>query len=868
MIGRFSLVVLGFFMFLFLISIASAAQIVTQDISGNSKTDFSPEEIVYIKGTEFSHNSVILVQVIRPDLVVDRALTISDNTGRFLYAYLLNGIKGNYYIYATDGVKSAQAIFTDAAIWTTDETCGDSSQDKNHYAIGDMIFINGDGFSSGNYSWTIEGKPGGASCDPNIVVASGIKNVNSSGAFCFDAYTVQNDDCGEYQVKFEQKGDNYRVEGGECTDAEDCGQTSSDLSCQDTKTVRNDTFIPGCVNNDCVLTNITSFTFCGNDSSSLICSGNNVFNKTVSPTCSDGACITLNQTNFVKSCGNSSSSLVCFGNNITNVTIRPGCSSGACFNITTNQTIQQCPVGNSTITYCEGNVSVTNTTTFLGCSSASCVNQTQSVRETCNFGCSDGICNQPVCGNGIKEGSEQCDDGNLVNGDGCNNQCINEICGDNVVQPTLGEQCELPNTNNNAFCSQSTLQCSGNKTGTRDSFGSCGSVCACNNDQFVFVCVPGSCGAQCGSNADCNDGNSNTLDICNLDSCGCSNIPQPFCGDGIVQQGEECDDGNTNDNDRCNNECQIINCYNNSQCGTDLSNQFCSANNTVHNSTQYICNNPGTTDSFCSVINNQTTTSCGNPNSSLICLNNDVYNKTTTPSCIVDGLCSNSTSNLFVKDCGEPSSSLICIGNNITNISTSRGCSSASCFNNTIQTTVKQCQVGNTTIKYCLGNASITNTTIFSGCSSASCINQTQQTELSCQFGCIAGECQNQTEFCGDGIVQSGIGEQCEPPNSESCDSQCQFTECPNIDSDNDGVLDCDDMCPDSKPNEPVDENGCDIFQFCSKSSCGWDCFEADFLDNEDVQYPKDCTIGVVEKEGKLQQPICIPTEFSSMCAN
>ena len=29
----------------------------------------------------------------------------------------------------------------------------------------------------------------------------------------------------------------------------------------------------------------------------------------------------------------------------------------------------------------------------------------------------------PICGNGFKEGVEQCDDGNAVNGDGCQNDC-------------------------------------------------------------------------------------------------------------------------------------------------------------------------------------------------------------------------------------------------------------------------------------------------------------------------------------------------------------------------------------------------------------------------------------------------------------
>jgi len=113
------------------------------------------------------------------------------------------------------------------AIWTTRNDCGDETQDVNHFAIGDHVYINGEGFSSGGYDWTIKGKPGGASCDPDITVASGTVVVDSSGSFCFDAYTVVNDDCGEYQVKLDTKGDNYRVTPGgfDCSDyttQEDC----------------------------------------------------------------------------------------------------------------------------------------------------------------------------------------------------------------------------------------------------------------------------------------------------------------------------------------------------------------------------------------------------------------------------------------------------------------------------------------------------------------------------------------------------------------------------------------------------------------------------------------------------------------------
>lgn len=47
-----------------------------------------------------------------------------------------------------------------------------------------------------------------------------------------------------------------------------------------------------------------------------------------------------------------------------------------------------------------------------------------------------------VCGNGAKEGLEQCDDGDLSNGDGCSSQCTIEKCGNGIVDEAIGEQCD------------------------------------------------------------------------------------------------------------------------------------------------------------------------------------------------------------------------------------------------------------------------------------------------------------------------------------------------------------------------------------------------------------------------------------------
>ncbi len=98
------------------------------------------------------------------------------------------------------------------AIWTTTNACGTAAQDVNSFNVGDHVFINGSGFDPNtSYSWAITGQPGNASGDPNIDVASGTFTTDSAGSFCFDAYTVQSNDWGEYSVKFGDKGDNYSV---------------------------------------------------------------------------------------------------------------------------------------------------------------------------------------------------------------------------------------------------------------------------------------------------------------------------------------------------------------------------------------------------------------------------------------------------------------------------------------------------------------------------------------------------------------------------------------------------------------------------------------------------------------------------------
>ncbi len=98
-------------------------------------------------------------------------------------------------------------------IKTTTSPC-DAPVNENHYEEGETVYIHASGFDlNTEYSWDITGGKGGSSCDPGMIVASGIKMTDMNGGACFAAYTILEGDCGEYKVNFGGKNDNYRVNG-------------------------------------------------------------------------------------------------------------------------------------------------------------------------------------------------------------------------------------------------------------------------------------------------------------------------------------------------------------------------------------------------------------------------------------------------------------------------------------------------------------------------------------------------------------------------------------------------------------------------------------------------------------------------------
>ncbi len=157
----------------------------------------------------------------------------------------------------------------------------------------------------------------------------------------------------------------------------------------------------------------------------------------------------------------------------------------------------------------------------------------------------------PVCGNGVVETGEECDDGNSDNTDGCVEGCLNATCGDGYVQAGV-EQCDDGNTNDNDACSNNCTQGCGN--GIVNTGEECDDGNASNTDACTNACTNARCGdgfTQAGEQ--CDDGNANDNDAC-------SNNCTQGCGNGIVNTGEECDDGNAIDEDGCTNSCTLPFC--------------------------------------------------------------------------------------------------------------------------------------------------------------------------------------------------------------------------------------------------------------------------------------------------------------------
>jgi cysteine-rich repeat protein len=157
-----------------------------------------------------------------------------------------------------------------------------------------------------------------------------------------------------------------------------------------------------------------------------------------------------------------------------------------------------------------------------------------------------------VCGDWMlrpTDGGEQCDDGNLTNGDGCDGNCTITACGNGVV--TAGEACDDGNDVDGDGCDRNcTRSACGN--GILTAPERCDDGNLRDGDGCDRTCVPTGCGNGVTTGAEqCDDGNTEDGDGCDV-SCTLSR-----CGNGIVTGFEQCDDGNGVAGDGCEADCTL-----------------------------------------------------------------------------------------------------------------------------------------------------------------------------------------------------------------------------------------------------------------------------------------------------------------------
>lgn len=153
-----------------------------------------------------------------------------------------------------------------------------------------------------------------------------------------------------------------------------------------------------------------------------------------------------------------------------------------------------------------------------------------------------GFCVPPVCGNGVIERGEYCDDGNRIEGDACANDCrkgVNQGCTDN-------SQC-------------STNLCENGRCRDCTSDAQCGNGRICVSDTCLsteqIASQPSFCGnrrADPGEECDMGDQNSLAPNAYCRPDCRLGR-----CGDGILDTPLElCDDGNNAVQDGCDAQCR------------------------------------------------------------------------------------------------------------------------------------------------------------------------------------------------------------------------------------------------------------------------------------------------------------------------
>ena len=207
--------------------------------------------------------------------------------------------------------------------------------------------------------------------------------------------------------------------------------------------------------------------------------------------------------------------------------------------------------------------------------------------------CSDMESPEEVCGNGFISSSETCEDGNIVQGDGCSSSCTIEHGFECTMAASGGSE---DNSGDTGGSSTGGYMESPGDSSTGGNMGPpyrrSGDVSRAKgqlagpplnpSDQKMRSGELSVCFEVCGNglispSETCDDGNFLSGDGCSSDCqrehgwecskspCADGETPTEVCDNGLISSGEGCDDGNNIDGDGCSSICAV-------ECGFDCGN--------------------------------------------------------------------------------------------------------------------------------------------------------------------------------------------------------------------------------------------------------------------------------------------------------
>jgi hypothetical protein len=137
-----------------------------------------------------------------------------------------------------------------------------------------------------------------------------------------------------------------------------------------------------------------------------------------------------------------------------------------------------------------------------------------------------------------------------------------------------------------------------------------------------------------------------------------------------------------------------------------------------------------------------------------------------------------------------------------------------------------------------------------------------------CKATCRVGANQDCT-CCGDGVIQTADGEQCDPPNGTTCDASCQTIVPPPIPVCGNGILEAGEACEGTTCSVTLPEDGSVVPGICQACQCFPQCIVegSGCGDNANTSVPCVTTGGTTTGVASLVPPLVHPTVLAQWLA-